>query len=294
MKYIAIITENFSLSYDAALLLHAKKIPFITLSLHDAIPHNVGVVITTEEEAEQISFSNIVLIDGSGADTALELNSAIIEALVRIAGTCENAALVIGIDPGEHPGIALLAGGNLITTSLAESPEATGKVVSEIIEAISKHDSGRTYLIRIGHGAKTLRNRTINALVDFLHSKNIENLNIPIKIVDETSTTIETLQVDPVLPDEQVSRIKNTHQRKNLSDIRAAISIALSKEEGKTIAVTEQYEVSPTYGELREIQRKSRIESGGEITISGELASKVCSGELSIDEAIKKQLSKNR
>jgi hypothetical protein len=44
--------------------------------------------------------------------------------------------------------------------------------------------------------------------------------------------------------------------------------------------------MEPTDGELREIQRKSRIKSQGRITISSELAKKVALGELTLAEAI--------
>jgi hypothetical protein len=44
----------------------------------------------------------------------------------------------------------------------------------------------------------------------------------------------------------------------------------------------------PTDGDLREIQRQSRIFSSGEITIPTELARMVVCGEISMEEAIKK------
>ena len=50
--------------------------------------------------------------------------------------------------------------------------------------------------------------------------------------------------------------------------------------------IWEVVKMEPKDGELREIQRKSRIKSQGRITISSELAKKVALGELTLAEAI--------
>jgi len=53
--------------------------------------------------------------------------------------------------------------------------------------------------------------------------------------------------------------------------------------------VEEAPEVEPTAGELRDIQRLSRIESEGSVTISSELASAVAKGDLTLREAVLSQ-----
>jgi hypothetical protein len=50
-----------------------------------------------------------------------------------------------------------------------------------------------------------------------------------------------------------------------------------------------RYIINPTEGEVKDIQRLSRIESGGKITISKELAKKVAKGKLSLKDAMRKQ-----
>ena len=47
-------------------------------------------------------------------------------------------------------------------------------------------------------------------------------------------------------------------------------------------------ELNPTEGDLKEIQRQSRIMSLGNLTISTELARLVACGELSMEDAIKR------
>jgi len=46
--------------------------------------------------------------------------------------------------------------------------------------------------------------------------------------------------------------------------------------------------LNPTEGDLKEIQRQSRIMSLGNLTISTELARLVACGELSMEDAIKR------
>jgi len=50
----------------------------------------------------------------------------------------------------------------------------------------------------------------------------------------------------------------------------------------------------PTRGELRELKRRSRLASGGTVTISDRLAGRVLRGELSIDEAVARQRKKKK
>ena len=47
-------------------------------------------------------------------------------------------------------------------------------------------------------------------------------------------------------------------------------------------------ELRPTEGDLKEIQRQSRIISSGGLTISTELARLVACGEITMEDAIKK------
>src|SRR5207248_2886198 len=65
-------------------------------------------------------------------------------------------------------------------------------------------------------------------------------------------------------------------------DVDAAIDIARTP--GRR--VQPPFEIRPTPGEVREIQRRSRLESGGLVTISSELAGAGARGDFSLEEAI--------
>ncbi len=245
MKILAIATDNFEFYYEVVRELKQRDIPFVSLSPSDPIPPNVDVILTTEREAEAIDFQNVVPVDD-------DLRKGVRKALSMIKGKSSYQSMIVGIDPGTRPGIALVGDGKILETLHAGSPEKVKEKVEEFIEG---YDFQRM-TIRIGHGDKTNRNRTINSL---------EGLAVRIEIVNEEGTTKLT----------------------ELPDIEAAKKIAFS--EGK-LAYGE-YEVDATEGEMREMQRRSRIKSG-EITISKDLAKKVVEGDLKMKEAIDEQKEK--
>ncbi|OPY34856.1 MAG: hypothetical protein A4E32_00009 [Methanomassiliicoccales archaeon PtaU1.Bin124] len=158
--------------------------------------------------------------------------------------------LIVGIDPGRTIGVAIFGDGRLLLTEELGCPEETARTISRLTEGIVYDE----LLIRIGHGDRTVRNRII---------KNIWPLADRVEIVDETNTT------------------RNTER----PDIDAAILI--SKLEGEQI--DKAPEIRPTPGEVREVQRQSRLCSEGRVTISKELASSVARGRLRMDEALEIQ-----
>jgi len=175
------------------------------------------------------------------------IGAAIAEARRLLAGKTLYEEVVVGIDPGKMPGFAVIADGEVMRTAIVPTPEDTG---ANVMEALEAYPAGKT-LVRVGHGALTHRNRIINTL---------GRLAVRVEIVDETSTT----------------------RRAEQPDIQAAIDIALMQ----GVRARRRYDIAPTDGELRDIQRMSRIISEGRLTISKEMAEKVARGEVSMLEAV--------
>jgi hypothetical protein len=248
LKIVAIITEDFSLYYDLVKELKKGSVSFVSLSFKDKIPANVGIVLTTEAEAPRIDFPDKISIPPEA-----DLHAIINEAKRRMRGQEIYGKLVIGIDPGVRPGIAVIGGGNVIYTTQVGRPEDVEPVAREVISIYP----AKEVVIRVGHGDPTNRNRVINSLGD---------LNVRIEIVDERSTT----------------------ERTEFPDIKAAIHIALSSGQ----SVTPPLDIRPTNGELKNLQRQSRKLSRGQVTISTHLAEKVAKGLLSQEEAIRLQQGK--
>jgi len=184
-----------------------------------------------------------------------DLPSAIAKALQLLRGRSEWRDLSIGVDPGRAPGVAVVGDGEVLDTRIAETPEAVAK---EVRTALRTFPAARVR-VRVGHGDPTNRNRILNALVQE---------SVRVEVVDEAGTTRRTAQ----------------------PDVDAAIDIARTP----GVQVKPPFEIRPTRGEVREIQRRSRLDSEGEVTISAELAVAVARGEVSLDEAIQRQRSRDR
>lgn len=176
-------------------------------------------------------------------------------ALGRLQGGKDFACLTIGIDPGSRPGIAVLGDGCVLLTDVIASPEQVADAVANVLSCFSHSNS----VVKIGHGDRTNRNRIIRAVWYSVGA---------VEVVDETSTT----------------------RRTQAPDVDAALSIATSS--GRRILSPP--EICPTQGEIRDIQRLSRIESEGRVTISADLAESVAKGDLTLQEAVEAQSRKLR
>jgi len=167
-----------------------------------------------------------------------------------LAGGVRYRTVVIGIDPGKSTGIAVFGEGKLLATETVIAPELVPDAVSKLLRCLGF----RRCIARIGHGDPTRGRRIIRGLWAMVDE---------VELVDETGTTMRV--VDP--------------------DIDAAKRIAMTK----GVKVEEAPEVEPTPGEIKDIQRLSRIESQGSVTITSELAEAVALGELTLTDAIAQQ-----
>ncbi len=180
---------------------------------------------------------------------------AIDRALHLLAGGRMYDELIVGIDPGSRPGIAAVGDGAVLTSCIAPSPESTCDVIRGIIDTYPHS----RLIVRLGHGDRTNRDRIFNSLWD---------QGFQAEIVDERNTTTRS-----PTPDED-----------------AAVVIAMSR----GYRPQERQLLNPAPGEIRNIQRLSRLESDGELTVSRHLASKVAVGELSLQQAVECMRVKKR
>lgn len=189
-------------------------------------------------------------VRGSHVIPVEDIDAAIAIALQLLKGKAEWRELFIGVDPGRQPGVAVLGDGEILDTHQAANPEAVAPFVRR---ALRSFPAGSVRL-RIGHGDPTNRNRILRTL---------EADALPVEIVDEAGTTRRTAQ----------------------PDLDSAVVIARTP--GRR--VRPPFEVQPTPGEIREVQRLSRVQSGGRVTISADLAVAVARGEVPLDVAIARQ-----
>jgi len=244
MKVVAVITEDFRFFYGAVKALKEKGQPFISLGFSDTLPFNVELAITTEAERKKLRGRKVISSD--------DPERAVKAAIALLLGGSYNR-LVVGVDPGPRPGMAILGDGKVLMADTLLSPEEVAPAIQDFLSLVSFNE----LLLRVGHGDPTNRDRVINSLWEV--SCNIE-------VVDETSTTRHT----------------------DHPDADAAVTIAQTR--GELLPFRPR--VEPTEGEVRDIQRLSRIESQGALTISSSLAREVAMGRLSLEQAIERQRGK--
>lgn len=242
MRAIGLLTRNPRIYFEMLEALRGEDLKVVSLDFGEPVPADVGAIITTEEEKGGVSFDKIV--------TDSDPNIAITRAKMMMSSDSKVRELTIGIDPGVRPGVAVLGDGVVLMRSLAESPEAVGEVVDDILQEYPEAN----VVVRIGHGDRTNRNRIFNTLWDEGHR---------LEIVDE----------------------RNTTRRSQTPDEDAAVEIAMTP--GYTPG--KRQETDPCPGEIKNIQRISRLESSGSLTVSKELARMVARGELSLRDAIERQ-----
>lgn len=193
--------------------------------------------------------------DPLGIGATLEsVDSAIEHALRMVAKGGIINQLTFGIDPGPRPGLAWVGDGRVLGSAQFESVDATIDRICSL-----SNDIGHTSLtVRIGDGSRTISNRLANVCLA---------RGLKVERVDERRTS-RGLQ-------------RNQHH---------ASAARIAQMNGEL--VTEKLPVSPTPGEVREVQRLSRRMSGGRVTISQRLAQAVAVGRLSMEEAIGRQLQR--
>lgn len=157
--------------------------------------------------------------------------------------------LVIGLDPGPSPGYAILAGGTCLELGNLEAPEAVAALAAQLRHRFP----ARRIVYRVGSGDPPARNRIVNALLE---------RHRPVELVNEQGTT--------------------PRGRRRPRDGMAARRIG----ETEGAPVYEPLVAPITAGEIANVQRLSRIGSGGRLTISRSTAHRVLRGEVTLAEAV--------
>jgi len=201
---IAVATVSGKAYYLLVNELKRKNAPFLSPTPGDQMPVDVKVVITTKNERARIRHENVL-------EYGVERNPVeVVEEAIRIIkGTQVYENLVVGVDPGQNFGIAVIGDGNILETKICTSISGT---VNSITDVLSRTPANHT-VIRIGNGAPPLTKELIRELGDALPE------NVVVESVQEEGT----------------SRLlgENSHRR-GKRDVSSAIKIG--QRQGKTIS----------------------------------------------------------
>ena len=193
---IAVATVSGRAYYILVNELKKRGIAFLSLRPWDSIPLDVKVVLTTEKEQASIKHPNIVILKKESDSTMI-----VDEAIRIVQGKKDYDKVVIGVDPGETFGVAILGDGNVLETFYCSSLEETLKVILENLERIRSS----VKLVKIGDGAPTHTKELLRLLDEHLPK------DVAIEIVSEAGTS---------------HFIKDTIHRRGLRDMMSAKMIA--------------------------------------------------------------------
>lgn len=234
---IVVATADFECYHDLVAELRDRSVEFTTVSPDEHLPAGTDAVITAADDPAPETVPHVVA-DPDEARAAVE------RALARLRD--DDGRTVVGIDPGERPGVAVLAGDTVVTVFQLPLDAVAPTVREEV-------DDAPDPVVRVGDGARRWSARLVDALS-----------GLPVELVDETGTT-------PSL---------GTGAR-GMGDVLAAVNIA--RRSGERV---DGRDLEPTRGEIQRVKAESRRRSAGEVTIDEALARRVALGDVSLEEAI--------
>ena len=153
-KRLALVTGDFSVYHSLIEEARSRRQDILVLTPSQTIPPNVSVVITTEDELHNINFSRDRIIIADKPQATLD----------RAAFLMYDEdfdLIIIGIDPGKYPGVAVLGNNKTLSVHHVSVGE-----VCPLVKRIMREFGDKKFIVRIGHGARLIRSRIINDLLD--------------------------------------------------------------------------------------------------------------------------------
>ncbi|MEF8853043.1 MAG: hypothetical protein V5A44_10610 [Haloarculaceae archaeon] len=238
---IVVATADFEVYHGVVNELRDRGVTFTTIEPDGDLPERTTVVIAAEDEAADPAVPGDIPLVRADPENP---RRAVDEVLAILRGG--SGRTVVGVDPGDRPGIAVLSGETVVAAFSVPLADAAEVVREEVEDAVDP-------LVRVGDGARIQGAKIIDDLDE-----------VPVELVDETGTT-------PYL---------GTGAR-GMGDVLAAVNIA--RLAGERV---DSRSIEPTPGELQRIKDRSREASETNRAIDERLARRVASGELTVEEAL--------
>lgn len=200
---IAVATVSGKAYYLLINELKRKNAPFLSLIPDDNVPIDVKVVITTKSERARIKHETVLeySVDRDPAEI-------VDEAIRMITGKRIYENLVVGIDPGQTFGVAVLGDGNILETKECTSLTST---VNSLKDALNRIPANHV-TARVGNGAPLLMRELLDELDSALPD------NVIVESVKEDGTSKLT---------------GGDSRRRGKRDVSSAIKIG--QRQGKTV-----------------------------------------------------------
>ena len=162
---IVVATEDFELYHGVVGELRDRDLQFTTVEPDGELPPATAVVVTDEESLP------LAMPVPEGVETVVASPEAPRSAVERaISVLNDDGRTIVGVDPGERPGVAVLRGDRVVAAFQVPPTEVPRVVREETADAPKP-------LVRVGDGARLIGARLVEAL------------DLPVELVDETGTT---------------------------------------------------------------------------------------------------------
>lgn len=172
-KKVAVATVSGKAYYFIVNELKKRGVPFMSILPTDPVPVGVQAVITTKEERTKMKHKNILEYENG------DLAKIVDEAVRLTRGREAYLRLVVGVDPGQNFGVAVLGDGVVIETRNCTNIKDTVDATNHALE----RNPATHKIVRIGNGAPKLLEELQRCLDDVL------SLNVVIESVSEEGTS---------------------------------------------------------------------------------------------------------
>jgi hypothetical protein len=196
---IAVATVSGKAYYLIVNELKKKNVPFISLIPNKPVPVEIKVVITTEKEQYLINHEKILTYKDE-----TELTSLINEALQIAHGKEYYEKIVIGVDPGEVFGLAVLADGKVVETENCFNIQETLNKIKNVLSNF-RETKITSFSVKVGDGVPACKESLLRVLDNALPP------NVVLESVSEAGTN---------------RYLSENKHRRGLRDIVSAIKIA--------------------------------------------------------------------
>jgi hypothetical protein len=196
---IALATVSGKAYYLIVNELKRKNLPFLSLIPGEPVPIEIEVVITTQDEVQLVNHNRLLVYkDGVSLETLVN------EASKIAAGKEYFDKVIVGVDPGDVVGIAVLADGRVIETANCSSIKET---LGEIVGVLKGLENVRvaSVSVKIGDGVPSHKENLLRILDKALPP------NVVLESVREAGTS---------------RCLSEAKHRRGLRDIVSAIQIA--------------------------------------------------------------------
>lgn len=139
MRYLGIVVGDIKTSYGLAKELRRVGVPFVMLKEGEAVPPHVTATIVSGPKGGG-GMPNQVVYDGNTRRTVLRAISASM-------GRERFGQVVVGIDPGESAGLAIIADGELIEAFTVEG----ARLWTEVERILGDYDA-EGFRLKLGKG----------------------------------------------------------------------------------------------------------------------------------------------